>query len=61
MCEDFLQESDDGLSKIDGQVLPEMEGHSFDEKRGESRVIQEYSGTTCQKKSTESRVDITES
>ena len=30
VCEDFLQESGEGLGQMDGQVLPEMEGHSSD-------------------------------
>ena len=39
MCEDFLQESSDGLSKVDGEVLPLIQGHLSEEHWKGSRAL----------------------
>ena len=49
-----------GLPNDEGKMA-QFQRHLFGQSKKECRAIFEYSGTTCRKRGTESRADITES
>ena len=49
-----------GLPNEEGRMA-QFQRHLFGMSKGECKPIDEYSGTTCRKRGSESRADITES